>query len=260
MSTRHELYPFDRHNCTIKLSSIDYTVDELSLTPTSSSTTLSLDDISQWEVIGFYKYNGTTLLSSVVVFGVNFQRKPEFIIVNLLPPIILLCFLNLAVFFLPPQSGERVSFSVTMFLSFSVYMTLITEKLPITNPVSIFTKYRMCNVGYSALILFTTVIGLRLHMSESNERIPVWLEKIICSRSNAKMNGYNIDPKSCNAPNVPNARSSCVDTVKKLQIEDGAVLVTLKDIGIMLDKVFFGFFLSVLVAANIVYTVYIASS
>ncbi|XP_069103850.1 acetylcholine receptor subunit alpha-like [Argopecten irradians] len=262
------LYPFDRHDCTIKLASSDYISNEVFITPVDDSEISDLEDISQWNVLEFYTNNGTEVLSSVATFGVIFQRKPEFIIVNLLTPIILLCFLNLSVFLLPPQSGERVSFSVTMFLSFSVYMTLISEKLPITNPVSIFTKYLMCNVGYSALILFTTVIGLRFHMAKIDEQMPVWLSKMFCTcrstcmkdKQSATTKEYEINITTTNTEygDLHTDSGAIKDTNIPTMQDDGHSL-TKMEFGVMLDKFFFAIFFAMLVIANIVYGVYIIS-
>ncbi|XP_060084193.1 neuronal acetylcholine receptor subunit alpha-3-like [Ylistrum balloti] len=254
-------YPFDRHNCTIKLTSPDY-LNELVLLPVSLSNLSTIEDVSQWRVNGFYTYNEISYITSTIAFGVIFQRKPEFIIVNLLTPIVLLCFINLAVFLLPPQSGERVSFSVTMFLSFSVYMTLISEKLPVTNPVSIFTQYLICNVTYSALILFFTTIGLRFHLAENEERIPMWLSKITYPRkhfeSKKRKNKFGDDIYSipCNNDAVKS------DGAMGLKDEETITLttVTKREFGVLMDRVFLVSFFVLLVTANVVYAVYVSSS
>ena len=55
-------------------------------------------------------------------------RKPKHVFVNVAIPIILLNILTLAVFFIPYE--ERLSFSITIFLTFMVLTMVIAEKLP----------------------------------------------------------------------------------------------------------------------------------
>ncbi|XP_060085245.1 uncharacterized protein LOC132564615 [Ylistrum balloti] len=149
-----------------------------------------------------------------------------------------------------------------MFLSFSVYMTLISEKLPVTNPVSIFTQYLICNVTYSALILFFTTIGLRFHLAENEERIPMWLSKITYPRKHFEAKkrknkfGDDINSIPCNNDAVKS------DGAMELKDEETITLttVTKREFGVLMDRVFLVSFFVLLVTANVVYAVYVSSS
>ncbi|XP_033759559.1 neuronal acetylcholine receptor subunit alpha-6-like [Pecten maximus] len=262
------LYPYDRHNCTLKIYSPDYFIGEMKLIPSVNTDMAKLEQDSQWEITEIYAYNDDTEMYSRSAFGIVLKRKPQFIIINLLTPIVLLCFLNLAVYILPPQSGERVSFSVTMFLSFSVYMTLISEKMPVTNPVSIFTQYLVCNVGYSAFILFTTVVGLRFHLvQEDGEMMPSCVSKFVrfvswCCSPTVKSQ-YDIDKDGTMTVAVsgndfmpPVISMTKGDSAKDKT--DGNMLK--KDFGKIIDRLCLIVLLSTLVIGNITFVMYIALS
>ena len=47
--------------------------------------------------------------------------------------LLLLLFLALFVFYLPPDSGEKVSLGITVLLSFSVFLLRISENIPKTS-------------------------------------------------------------------------------------------------------------------------------
>jgi hypothetical protein len=49
---------------------------------------------------------------------------------NLVVPIYIISVSNLLVFLLPLDSSDRVAFSVTMLLTFTVFMSMVTDKLP----------------------------------------------------------------------------------------------------------------------------------
>ena len=61
------------------------------------------------------------------------ERKARYTILNVLIPIILLSLMDLLVFWLPPESGEKVSLGITVLLSFSVFLTVVDERLPRTS-------------------------------------------------------------------------------------------------------------------------------
>lgn len=58
------------------------------------------------------------------------KRKSWFYLWNLVIPIMLLGFLKIFSFLIPAQSGEKVSFAVTLFLSYGVFLNLLTSSLP----------------------------------------------------------------------------------------------------------------------------------
>lgn len=68
-----------------------------------------------------------TLLAQVVI-----RRRPLFYTVNLLLPSIFLMVMDIVGFYLPPDSGERVSFKITLLLGYSVFLIIVSDTLPAT--------------------------------------------------------------------------------------------------------------------------------
>lgn len=68
-----------------------------------------------------------TLLTQVVI-----RRRPLFYTVNLLLPSIFLMVMDIVGFYLPPDSGERVSFKITLLLGYSVFLIIVSDTLPAT--------------------------------------------------------------------------------------------------------------------------------
>ena len=77
----------------------------------------------------FKPFKYTTLASpgQVVI-----RRRPLFYTVNLLLPSIFLMVMDIVGFYLPPDSGERVSFKVTLLLGYSVFLIIVSDTLPAT--------------------------------------------------------------------------------------------------------------------------------
>jgi nicotinic acetylcholine receptor len=68
-----------------------------------------------------------------VTFTVVMRRRTLFYIVNIILPCLWLTVLSLIVFWLPPDSGEKVTLGITVLLAFSVFMLLIAESIPATS-------------------------------------------------------------------------------------------------------------------------------
>ena len=60
-----------------------------------------------------------------VRFRLYLRRKPRFYVINIVAPCILLSVLALFVFYLPPDSGEKVSLGITVPVSYT-HLTLPT--------------------------------------------------------------------------------------------------------------------------------------
>ncbi|KAK2099490.1 5-hydroxytryptamine receptor 3A [Saguinus oedipus] len=60
------------------------------------------------------------------------RRRPLFYVVSLLLPSIFLMIMDIVGFYLPPNSGERVSFKITLLLGYSVFLIIVSDTLPAT--------------------------------------------------------------------------------------------------------------------------------
>jgi nicotinic acetylcholine receptor alpha-7 len=64
------------------------------------------------------------------------KRHPLYFGVMILLPTLLFSLLNPLVFLLPVESGERVSLSMTILLSYAIFLTLVSNSIPKTsNPM-----------------------------------------------------------------------------------------------------------------------------
>jgi len=70
-----------------------------------------------------------------ITYTIVLRRKPMFFTYNLVFPCVLLMVIGILVFCLPPESGEKVSLSVTVLLAMTVYQLLIAETIPATSDV-----------------------------------------------------------------------------------------------------------------------------
>ena len=77
-----------------------------------------------------YSFPGYNITGDTVNLLISMDRNPTFYVVYLLLPALLSAFVSVLVFLLPPDCGERVGLSVTMLLSYSVFLLMVSEFTP----------------------------------------------------------------------------------------------------------------------------------
>ena len=132
------LFPFDNQKCSIEFTDWAYTGAQVDLR--NGSDVIGLGQYSksgEWAVTRTEAKRSVDLLEGGayprVTFTIYLKRKPTFYVINILTPCMTLSFLALLVFYLPPDSGEKVSLGITVLLSFSVFLLLVAENVPKTS-------------------------------------------------------------------------------------------------------------------------------
>jgi hypothetical protein len=118
---------------------------------------------------------------SYISMDIKMKRRPAFAVINIVLPMIFMVVLNLLVFVLPVESGERLSFSITVLLAIAVFMTLVGDNLPKTSkPTAILSYFLLTDLVLSSLICFFVILGLCFyHKDETKTPVPTSIEKIV---------------------------------------------------------------------------------
>ncbi|XP_053383975.1 neuronal acetylcholine receptor subunit non-alpha-2-like [Mercenaria mercenaria] len=156
-------YPFDRH-------SLNFTVwaslrSEVLLTKMNEKVYLmQFSENGAWNLVYSdfhisYTIHGAVNLDVLLLL----ERKPQFVIVNVLIPMICLVLLNALTFLMPTECGERISFSISVLLSIAVFLTVTGDTLPKTsNPMPILSFYLLTVLTISALTTVAAVFSMWL--------------------------------------------------------------------------------------------------
>ncbi|KAG7261279.1 hypothetical protein CRUP_036563 [Coryphaenoides rupestris] len=115
-------FPFDVQNCSLSFQSWLHTNKSLFMNQ------------GEWELLHVLSaYKSFSLDNddyyAEMKFHVVIRRRPLFYTVNLLLPSIFLMVMDVVGFYLPPDSGERVSFKVTLMLGYSVFLIIVSDTL-----------------------------------------------------------------------------------------------------------------------------------
>ena len=170
-------FPFDIQECKVEMYALGYTVEEVKLV-------LITDHIDTDMLINHGSWNVLNTSVSVDIIGslsrltlcFRLERKSQFIIVNIILPILFLCLLNILVFVLPTESGERVSYAITVLLAIAVFMTIVSDTLPKkSEPLPIIAYFMMIDLIISALISVCTILNLHVFHRRKKRHIPKYM-------------------------------------------------------------------------------------
>ncbi|KAL5017854.1 hypothetical protein ScPMuIL_003576 [Solemya velum] len=174
-------FPEDKQTCIIEMFPWAYRADEIEL--------VCAEEAVMFE---YYSSNGEWDIMDISCFESDFvlkiKRKPVYYFLNIILPVFILGILNAFVFLIPANSGETFSFSVTIFLSLIVYLTIVGQQLPRTSDhVSLLSCYLIADVIYSSCIIIMVIAIQRLHNARVNAK-PICPSCTRCSPDEATKN------------------------------------------------------------------------
>ena len=116
-----------------------------------------------------------------ITFKIKMLRKPLYYVFNVIVPCLVLVSTILFGFFLPPESGERISLTITILLAVAVFLQLISDTLPRnSDSIPILGLFYMVVMAESALSLIITCVVLVVHHRSSEKGatpMPRWVRK-----------------------------------------------------------------------------------
>ena len=135
-------FPWDQQSCPLKFGSWTYDGSKIDITNRSATGDVSyFVSNGEWDLIGMplrrheLWYSCCPAPYPDLTFWVVIRRRPLFYIFNLVMPCILLTIISVMVFLLPPESGEKVSLSVTVLLALTVFLLIVAESMPAQSEV-----------------------------------------------------------------------------------------------------------------------------
>ncbi|XP_005097365.1 neuronal acetylcholine receptor subunit beta-3-like [Aplysia californica] len=130
-----EYDPFDRQRCFIEMTSMGLPSSELIFTKQEEETLLNFYvQNGEWELENASLTAGDITVSFSSVPGIQLEfvlkRRPTFFFLNILLPVVFLSLLNILVFIIPVNSGEKITYGITVLLAVSVFLSIVSSMLP----------------------------------------------------------------------------------------------------------------------------------
>lgn len=170
-------FPFDSQKCDLQLVTWSSTREMISIVTGEDGFNIdAYEENANWNLLGVSTFDSSTTSTSGLSFSIRIRRRPVYYLLNFMIPIVLLSFLNNFAFVLPCDSGEKTGYAIVLFLSFAIFLLIVTEIMPEgMNTVPIISSYLLVECIFSTIIVFITIVQLRLHNQGDDTPIPNFL-------------------------------------------------------------------------------------
>lgn len=158
-------FPYDKQTCKIVFIVWSYSVTQVEIEKSPNGVEFyEYEENSVWTILETESIVNKDKYESEIIFQIKLQRKPKYFIMNIILPVLCLSLLSLLVFLIPVDAGEKMGYSITVFLSFAVFLSIISAELPVNSEsTSTLSFYLVLQIGVGTLVLVISAIQLRLH-------------------------------------------------------------------------------------------------
>ncbi|NWI83093.1 ACHD protein, partial [Dryoscopus gambensis] len=197
-----DFFPFDWQNCSLRFRSLAYSAQEINMhlkTDADPDTEKSypvewiiidpegFTENGEWEIIHRPArkniYPDIPLDTSEhqdITFYLIIKRKPLFYVINIVTPCILIAFMVILVFYLPADSGEKMTLVISVLLAQSVFLLLISQRLPATShAIPLIGKYLLFIMLLVTAVVIISVVVLNFHFrTPSTHVMSDWVKEV----------------------------------------------------------------------------------
>ena len=151
----------------------------------------------EWEMVSIpveakdKKYNCCSNPFAEITYKFQMRRKVLYYLFNLILPCTIISTLAVLAFCISPQSGQRITLSITVMLAMSVFLNFAWSRLPVTSDsVPLLAKYYMVTMTVIGLSLFANCATLNyFYRDDALSYLPkcfrinfiAWLAKTVSS-------------------------------------------------------------------------------
>ncbi|XP_044731605.1 acetylcholine receptor subunit alpha-like [Chrysoperla carnea] len=191
-----EYFPFDEQTCVMKFGSWTYDGFQVDLRHIDEVKGTNIVEIGvdlsefyasvEWDILEvpavrnekFYTCCDEPYLD--ITFNITMRRKTLFYTVNLIIPCMGISFLTVLVFYLPSDSGEKVSLSISILLSLTVFFLLLAEIIPPTSlVVPLLGKFVLFTMILDTFSICVTVVVLNVHFRSPQTHVMApWVRRV----------------------------------------------------------------------------------
>ncbi|XP_069758619.1 neuronal acetylcholine receptor subunit alpha-3-like [Narcine bancroftii] len=180
-------FPFDYQNCSIKFGSWTHDKAIIDLAPIGSEINRKdFWESGEWAIIaapGYkhdIKYNCCEEIYTDITYSIYMRRTPLFYTINMIIPCLMISFPTILVFWLPSDCGEKITLSISVLLSLTVFLLGITESVPSTSLViPLIEEYLLFNLTFVILSIIITVFVLNVHYRRpTTHTMPAWVKSV----------------------------------------------------------------------------------
>ncbi|XP_052090793.1 acetylcholine receptor subunit beta-type acr-3-like [Mytilus californianus] len=205
-------FPFDEQTCNLTFIIWSHSVNEIIIKGKYVEKYLFSEN-SLWSVDNSHMFEDADYVDgsnySTITLTFHMTRKANFYFWSIIFPLVSLSVLQTIVFLVPARSGEKLSFAFTLFLTYIMFLILMTSMLPENSEhLSILCIY--IDIELTLGIITIVVVCMQVQLCYHDPDIPVskWQKKLI-----------RVIISRCQTPGIAD-----ITTITQLQIQNTLIL------------------------------------
>ncbi|CAC5393635.1 CHRNN [Mytilus coruscus] len=169
-------FPFDSQTCVLQFGTLGLGTEDVILVTSPYQQPLDLSFYTPNANWKLESYRANTIADfsigySVFVVELTIKREPLYFTLMVVCPTLLFGLLNPLVYLLPVESGERIGLSMTILLSYAIFLTLVSAAIPSSsNPMCVLLIMMVVIIFVSGLIVTSVIIISALHHRDESRR------------------------------------------------------------------------------------------
>ncbi|XP_046576432.1 acetylcholine receptor subunit beta-type acr-2-like [Haliotis rubra] len=166
-------YPFDKQQCSIFLNSlVGYTFNTTNVK--SNPFTSILGKSVEWKVedvsLRVEHLANVYGVEEVARIIFSLSREYTFHLLTVITPVSLLSVMNACAFLLPVESGEKISFLISILVTYAVFLNFVIDVLPKSGVPSRLAIYLILVFCQSCAVILTTLGLLNLYQGADDKK------------------------------------------------------------------------------------------
>nr|XP_022902055.1 neuronal acetylcholine receptor subunit alpha-7-like isoform X2 [Onthophagus taurus] len=185
-----EYFPFDLQSCPMKWASWTYDGYQVELVKqTEEGDVSNYQANGEFDLVNFYAVRHIEYYSCCpepypdITYTIKLRRRPMFYVFNLILPCILINCIALLVFYVPSESGEKVTLGISALLSMTVFLMTIRETLPPTEKTPLISLYYGTSICLVTFASGLSVVTLNIyHRGVRGTPVPNIVRTVVLDR------------------------------------------------------------------------------
>uniref|UniRef100_A0A3Q3A9L6 Cholinergic receptor nicotinic alpha 9 subunit n=2 Tax=Kryptolebias marmoratus TaxID=37003 RepID=A0A3Q3A9L6_KRYMA len=211
-------FPFDSQECNLTFGSWTYNGNQVDIIMGMDSGDLSdfVENV-EWECHGMPATKNVIMYGCCsdpypdITYTVLLQRRSSFYIFNLLLPCFLISFLAPLGFYLPADSGEKVSLGVTVLLALTVFQLMVAESMPPSESVPLIGKYYIATMTMVTASTALTIFIMNIHFCGAEAKpVPHWAKVLIIDYMSKIFFVYEVGENCASGSSSSSSSPSCL--------------------------------------------------
>ncbi|XP_065339487.1 neuronal acetylcholine receptor subunit alpha-10-like isoform X1 [Cloeon dipterum] len=182
-----EFFPFDVQSCQMKWASWTYDGYQVDLVKqTEHGDVSNYQPNGEFDLVSFEAERHVVIYSCCpepypdITYTIRIRRRPLFYVFNLILPCMLINSIALLVFYVPSESGEKVTLGISALLSMTVFLMTIRESLPPTEKTPLISMYYGVSICLVSFASGLSVVTLNVyHRGVRGAGVPKLLKRLV---------------------------------------------------------------------------------